>query len=100
MTNTIRQNVEWILSKSEKCRNDDKYLLLIYWNKINGIKLNDNPNLAEDLLEKGQSASSIIRARSLIQSEGHYPPTAEVALRRRSKEANMRSAVINGQVAE
>ena len=93
-SNTIRANVEYILSRSERARNDDKYLMLLYWNKIDGIKINNNPTFKDDFLEKMTTPGSIIRARCLIQEDGLYPPTEETAMRRRSKESNMKDAIV------
>jgi hypothetical protein len=90
---TIKDNVSAILDKSERGRNDDKYLMLLFWNRVDGIKLKDNNNFVEDFLTKATSPSSIIRARCLIQEEGLYPPTEETAARRRSREKSMRKGI-------
>lgn len=80
---TIKDKVMYFLEHSERARNDDKYLTLVYWKFADKL---DMDNLAEEYLTKGTPATSIVRARCLIQSSGLYPPNPEVARRRGIKE--------------
>lgn len=89
---TIRDKVEYFLEKSERCRNDDKYLTVMYWRFADKLDMN---NLAEEYIEKGTPATSIVRARCLIQSKGLYPPRPEVAKRRGLKEKAFRHNISN-----
>lgn len=89
---TIRDKVEYLLNHSVRARNDDKYLTLLYWKYADKIDLQ---NLAHEYLEKATPATSIIRARCLIQSAGLYPPSPEVAERRGRKEKAFRRTIYN-----
>jgi len=98
---TIKQKVEAILQLSEKARNDDKYLILLYWSRVDLIRLKNNPNIVDDIIQNATSPSSIIRARTLVQSNGLYPPTEEMVLKRRSREESMRDSIARlGEVYE
>lgn len=93
---TIKDKVMYFLQHSERARNDDKFLTLLYWKYADKLNMN---NLANEYLEKGTPATSIIRARCLIQSQGLYPPNPEVARRRGLKEKAFRRTIYNeGQV--
>jgi len=61
---TIRQNVEAILRKFERARNDDKLLILLYWKHIDGINFKMFPR---EFVMKETPPESITRARKLIQ---------------------------------
>lgn len=87
---TIKEKVAYLLEKSERARNDDQYLTLLYWKFADKVNLDD---LAHEYLDKCTPATSIIRARCLLQSEGLYPPRPEVAARRGRKEQAFRHAI-------
>lgn len=89
---TIKDKVEYFLQHSERARNDDKFLTLLYWKYADKLNME---NLAEEYLEKGTPATSIVRARCLLQSAGLYPPRPEVAKRRRLKEKAFRKTIWN-----
>lgn len=93
---TIKDKVAYFLEKSVRARNDDKFLTLLYWKYADKLNMDD---LANEYLERGTPATSIIRARCLIQSEGLYLPNPEVAKRRGLKEKAFRRTIYNeGQV--
>lgn len=86
----IKDNVAMILSMSEKAREDDKTLLVLYWKWIDRI---DFSNFEEEFLTKGTMAESIRRQRQLLQEDGHYLPSEEVLEARRERQKSMRKSV-------
>lgn len=95
---TIKDKVRWILSKSERARNEDKYLLLLYWKYVDGVNFS---NFINDFLSKATCEKSIIRARQLVQAEGQYLPTEETAIRRRQAEKAYKHTIAGyGEVPE
>lgn len=85
---TVRNNVRDLLSKYSDCRDNDNYLILNYW--IHYDKLDSSLRLVDlwqiEIYEL-TPASSIFRARQLVQNEeGLYPPTENVKGGRRIKE--------------
>lgn len=87
---TVCDNVKFLLAKSNRARNSDKYLTILYWRFIDHLNLN---TFAAEYLDKGTPATSIIRARRLIQAEGLYSPTEIVARRRRDKAQAFRDSI-------
>lgn len=92
---TIRQNVEAILRDYPETRNDDKLLMLRYWEIIDGI--NFGANFESQFRFQATMPESIRRARQLVQEEGLYLPTSAVAASRRSKEVQMRWSVTHNR---
>lgn len=79
---TIKDNVEQLLASDEKCRNQDLYLVLKYWQKYNGLKVDLS------IFDSLTSSESIRRSRQQIQNdENKYPPTDPIvkAYRERMK---------------
>lgn len=67
---TIKDNVERLLDENEKCRNDDLYLILKYWQQHDGLQVDLS------IFDKLTNSESIRRSRQQIQNEdGKYPPT-------------------------
>jgi hypothetical protein len=91
---TIRENVEAILAKHPGTRNDDKDLMLTYWEEIDNVKLGNR----FDFIFFATSPESIRRARQLIQEEGSYLPDDEVVAKRRRRESQMVHAVRRREV--
>jgi hypothetical protein len=94
---SIRQNVEAIMREYPDTRNDDKLLILTYWNLFDKI-VKDQMVSPIDVLDKATSTESIRRSRQLIQEEGKYPATDETVIGRRNKEKKMKEAIKNREV--
>ena len=76
----VKERVYDLLERFESTRNNDKVLLLKYWELYDGLDMND---FAIAFVLGGTSPESITRARRSIQSTGLFPPTAESVLRKR-----------------
>lgn len=95
----IRDNVEMILEKYPKTRDDDKLLVLQYWNKVDGISIKKKRINVNDILSHATTAESITRARRLVQNDrDDLQPTREVKESRVGKERRMRESVFRGEV--
>ncbi|MDK2600599.1 hypothetical protein QO179_24200 [Bacillus stercoris] len=77
----VKQNVYSILEEVEETRNNDKLLLLTYWEKFDGIDFNQN--FKEQFVQSSTTSESITRARRSIQASGLFLPTEEEVLRKR-----------------
>lgn len=95
---TIRQNVEAILRDMPMSRDDDKILIITYWNVIDGIVDKEGMVDPYNIFDKATTPESITRARRLVQAEGKYLPTDPTVAARRNKEVEMRKAVKLGEV--
>jgi hypothetical protein len=91
---TIRENVEAILAKHPSTRNNDKDLMLTYWEEIDNVELGNR----FEFIFFATSPESIRRARQLIQEEGSYLPDDEVIAKRRGRESQMVRAVRHREV--
>lgn len=89
---TIRDKVEYFLKHSDRARNDDKYLILLYWKYADKLDFN---NFVPEFLEKSTPQSSIVRARALIQADSKYLPNDIVAEHRKQKEQAFRHIIHN-----
>jgi len=89
---THKERVKYILSRYPSSRNSDTYISWLYLRLFHGIKL---PWLTWEQL-MAINFESIRRARQLIQAEGLYPPTDQVAAKRRRKQAAMRRLLAQG----
>ena len=70
---TIKDNVERLLANDEKCRNEDLYLILKFWQQYDGLKVDLS------IFDSLTSSESIRRARQQIQNDDEkYPPTDPV----------------------
>jgi len=79
---TIKDNVVLLLNEDERCRNDDTYLILRYWQRFDYLQVDLS---VFDSLTK---AESIRRSRQNIQNDdGLFPPTDPIvrAYRERMK---------------
>lgn len=92
---TVKQNVMALLSRSEKARSDDKFLLLLYWKYIDRV---DFKNFGAEFMSKATPSESITRARRVLQEDGQFLPSEEVIEARRDRELGMRRAVKNREV--
>lgn len=85
-----------ILKASEKARNSDTELMLIYFYK-SGMNL--SPEQIE-LFRKLPSMETIRRTRQLIQMKGQFPPNPEVEKQRYKKFQKMREGGTPEEVLE
>lgn len=86
---SITQRVENILRASEKARNSDKELLVIYFQK-SGMNLSEQQI---DVFRKMPSTETIRRVRQSLQEQGKYPASETVNEKRYSKFREMRGSV-------
>jgi hypothetical protein len=85
----IKSSVLDLLERYEQARNDDKWLMLKYWQEIDNI--NTSIGFGPSFLRRGTSPESICRARRSIQSSGLFPPTdLEVMRKRRIRQEEAR----------
>lgn len=84
---TIRQRVENILRVSQKARDSDKELLIIYMQK-SGMELTKKQ---EEIFKKMPSVETVRRIRQKLQEEGKYPASDKVDAERFKKFQAMRS---------
>lgn len=77
----IKSNVLALLEAFEDTRNSDKFLLLKYWQVVDGI--NTTIGFGPQFLRQATSPESITRARRSIQSTGLFPPTDPTVLKKR-----------------
>lgn len=98
-TSTIRENVEKLLVKYPHLRNDDKELMVKYWEEVDQLDFTSVIRFLNGFKSASTaSPESIRRARALIQSEGKLLPTDETVKARRWKRTAMEEALKNGQV--
>jgi hypothetical protein len=62
-------NVEQILTENEESRSNDKVLLVEYWERFDGVKVNGNWLNIDDFTKLATPPSSIIRARRMVTVE-------------------------------
>lgn len=79
-----KEGVESLLANDERCRNDDLWLILRYWESMQHITL----QIPFDQLSAMTSAETITRVRREIQNkENKYLPTkADVLIKRRIRQ--------------
>lgn len=68
------QRVENILIASQRARNSDKYLLIIYMQRSGMHLTKEQIRIFEDM----PSAETITRVRRQLQEQGKYPATKQV----------------------
>ena len=67
---TIKDNVKQLLSEDERCRNDDIYLILKYWQTYDSLQVDLS------IFDQLTHTETIRRDRASIQNDdGLYPPT-------------------------
>ena len=87
---TILDKVEFLLIRFPRARNNDGYLLLLYWKHYLGIPV---PPLTWKQILMISCFDSVRRMRQKLQAdepENYGPTDPIVAYRRRRKESNMR----------
>jgi len=67
---SVKDRIEELLRQDERTRNDDVYLIFLYWQKFQGLDI--DPAEAADIL---RSSETIRRVRQKFQEMGEYPPT-------------------------
>ena len=83
---TIKEMVKDLMNSDIRCRNDDKWLIIMLWQKKQGKKIYIPFNEVENLA----CPSSIIRARRAIQNTDHaLLPTTEIKKARNRKQNEM-----------
>jgi hypothetical protein len=73
--------VRYILAHFPEARNNDKLLLLLYWELIDKIKIPREFRYA--FLSRATPPETITRCRRRVQSSNRYPPSEEAVRRRR-----------------
>lgn len=85
----VRENVMRILEENAETRNDDRLLMLIYWQQVDGLSFDHTFPLLFG--SRGTSPESISRSRRQIQEVGLWMPTVdEVLVKRRMLAAETR----------
>lgn len=77
----VRENVLTLLEEIPETRNDDKLLMVNYWQRFDEITFDEN--FATAFVSAATSPESIHRARRSIQSGGLFTPTDEEVLKNR-----------------
>jgi hypothetical protein len=86
----IKRNVLELLEQWEEARNDDKFLMLKYWQRYDGI--NTSIGFGPSFLRRATTPETITRARRTIQATGLFEPTdPEVRRKRRIREEEARA---------
>lgn len=88
----VRANVYTIMSDYPETRDSDRRLLLRYWSVIDNLQFDFT--FPEQFATTGTSAESITRARRLIQKEGHFKASVEVAEMREENRKGMSDYVV------
>jgi hypothetical protein len=83
--------IRYILAHYPEARNNDKLLMLLYWELAD--KINIPKEFRQAFLYKATPPETIKRARQKIQAEGSYLPRQEVLEARRRKQQAMRQAL-------
>jgi hypothetical protein len=83
--------IRYILAHYPEARNNDKLLMLLYWELAD--KINIPKEFRQAFLYKATPPETIRRARQKIQAEGSYLPRQEVLEARRRKQQAMRQAL-------
>jgi hypothetical protein len=86
--NVIKKRVRELLEKYPETRDDDRLLMVKYWNEFDGIPFDHT--FAMNFITRATSPETIRRSRQYIQAQGFFLPTEETVLVRRRREAEMR----------
>jgi hypothetical protein len=81
----------YILAHFPEARNNDKLLMLLYWDIIDKIPI--PKEFRQTFLHKATPPETIRRMRQKIQEQGEYLPRQEVLEARRRKQHAMRQAL-------
>ena len=88
---TVKKHVEDLLEHYEETRNDDRYLLILYWKQVDKLPL---PFVPWDVIQGLTSPETIRRMRQKIQAEGRFKPTdPEVEAKRQDRSREMRRVI-------
>lgn len=77
----VRENVLTLLEEVPATRNDDRLLMVNYWQRFDEITFNEN--FATSFINAATSPESIRRARQSIQSGALFMPTDTEVLKNR-----------------
>jgi hypothetical protein len=81
----------YILAHFPEARNNDKLLMLLYWDIVDKIPM--PKEFRQAFLHKATPPETIRRMRQKIQEQGEYLPRQEVLEARRRKQQAMRKAL-------
>jgi hypothetical protein len=87
----VETGIRYILAHYPEARNNDKLLMLLFWEIFD--KINIPKEFRQAFLYRATPPETIRRARQKIQSEGDYLPSPEVLEARRRKQQAMRQAL-------
>lgn len=87
----IMDDVERILSSNKQARSDDKLLLLLYWEQVDGINLSNIRNEFHNTT----ATETIIRYRRKLQEQGRYLPNEEVLRLRKLRQKEVRNTIVH-----
>lgn len=82
----IKNNLINLLSNYPETRNDDKYLTILYWKLIDGVKDaygNPLPFIPMHEIKRATSPETIRRMRQKFNEEGAFLPTDPVVFQKR-----------------
>jgi hypothetical protein len=83
--------IRYILAHYPEARNNDKLLMLLYWELAD--KINIPKEFRQAFLYRATPPETIRRMRQKIQEQGDYLPRQEVLEARRRKQQAMRQAL-------
>jgi hypothetical protein len=81
----------YILAHFPEARNNDKLLMLLYWDIVDKIPM--PKEFRQAFLHKATPPETIRRMRQKIQEQGDYLPRQEILEARRRKQEAMRKAL-------
>ncbi|MGG3890223.1 hypothetical protein [Metabacillus fastidiosus] len=68
MTNKIISNVQALLDKyKSKLNDDEKKLVLLYWQQFDGVEMDKQSISTTDFLNKATSSTDIVNAAEMIK---------------------------------
>lgn len=70
MQNKILNNVKYIINQYEDYIKNDKQLVLLYWQKIDGVEMDKKSISTTDFLNKATKESDILSARLMLEVKG------------------------------
>jgi len=87
----VETGIRYILAHYPEARNNDKLLMLLFWEIFDQIQI--PKEFRQAFLYRATPPETIRRARQKIQSAGNYLPSPEVLEARRRKQQAMRQAL-------
>lgn len=91
----VRDSVAKILEQHPETRDDDRHLLLRFWNEVDQIHF--DYTFPQKFAEQATSAESITRARRQLQQSGMYKSSEESSKMRQQRQAELREHFAKGQ---